>query len=149
MDNEDIIEVMTEQIGGNGKCNTAPTHLYEHDVPSKGVSTRAGTPEDTIHIAVEYRAQNGLEREIRCKMTKTMSFDKFVDLHSKHWGVDPSAQHLTYNGKTVFLSDTPAPVSHAPCGIYPDRRALYAEQKLTYLPDWRRARRSAQRCRES
>jgi hypothetical protein len=64
-------------------------------------------------------------------MTKGMPFDKFIGMYSMRWVIDASAQRLTFNGKTVFPSDTPASVSLAPCVVCPDRRTLYPEQLLT------------------
>ncbi|KAH0140400.1 hypothetical protein KCU67_g14863, partial [Aureobasidium melanogenum] len=31
-------------------------------------------------------------------------------LYAKRWNIDASAQRLTFNGKTVFPSDTPASI---------------------------------------
>jgi hypothetical protein len=34
-------------------------------------------------------------------------------MYTTRWGFDTSSQLLTFNGKTVFPSDTPSAVSHA------------------------------------
>ncbi|KAI4844205.1 hypothetical protein E4T44_06327 [Aureobasidium sp. EXF-8845] len=87
-----------------------PTNLVRprEEIPSKKVNTRPGTPEDTILITVKYLAQDDVSREIQCKMTKGMPFAKFIGMYSMRWVIDASAQRLTFNGKTVFPSDTPA-----------------------------------------
>lgn len=86
-----------------------PTNLAR---PREDVDAKLKTSNDTIIITVKYLGQDDISREMRCKMTHTMSFDKFISLYSKRWGVDPSTQHLTFNGKTVFPSDTPVSVSY-------------------------------------
>jgi hypothetical protein len=78
----------------------------------KEANTKPGTPRDTILITVKYLGEDDDQHEGHCKMTETMSFDKLISLYSKRWNVDASAQRLTFNGKTVFPSDTPALVSH-------------------------------------
>lgn len=63
-------------------------------------------------ITVKYVDEDDNQHEVHCKMTETMSFDKLISMYSKRWNVDASAQRLTFNGKTIFPSDTPALVSH-------------------------------------
>lgn len=82
------------------------------DVAINKVKAIPETPTDTIHFTVEYPDVNGDEGNLHCKMTKTMPFDKLINLYTETWGLDPSEQRLTFNGKTVFPSDTPALVSH-------------------------------------
>jgi hypothetical protein len=96
------------------------------DVSTKEVNTRSGTPNDTIVITV-----HDALHEMHCKMTETMSFDKFIDTYSKRCGVDASAQRLTFNGKTVFPSDTPASVSHVLHNVQWHRRKSVQSQLLT------------------
>jgi hypothetical protein len=83
----------------------------------KKVNIRPETPEDTILITVKYLAQDDVSREIHCKTMKTVPFGKFIALYSKRWDIDASAQRLTFNGKNVFPSDTPASVSHTSCAF--------------------------------
>ncbi|KAG9693939.1 hypothetical protein KCU95_g10704, partial [Aureobasidium melanogenum] len=78
--------------------------------PREDVDAKLKTSNGTIIITVKYLGQDDISREMRCKMTHNMSFDKFISLYSKRWGVDPSTQHLTFNGKTVFPSDTPVSI---------------------------------------
>jgi len=78
------------------------------DLSVKEAATSPGSPRDTILITVE----DGIHRYIHCKMTKTMCFDKLVSMYSKRWDLNASAQRLTFNGNTVFPSDTPALVNH-------------------------------------
>lgn len=80
--------------------------------PREDVNAKLKTSKGTIVITVKYLGQDDNSREMRCKMTQTMCFDKFISLYSKRWGIDPPTQHLTFNGKTVFPSDTPVSVSH-------------------------------------
>ncbi|KAI4842294.1 hypothetical protein E4T44_07392 [Aureobasidium sp. EXF-8845] len=89
-----------------------PTNLVRprEEVSIKKINTRDETPEDTVLITVNYLAEDDVPREIHCKMTKAMPFDKFIGMYSKRWDIDPSAQRLTFNGKTVFPSDTPASI---------------------------------------
>jgi hypothetical protein len=106
---------------------TKPVDLTE-DVSTKEVNTRSGTPNDTIVITV-----HDALHEMHCKMTETMSFDKFIDTYSKRCGVDVSTQRLTFNGKTVFPSDTPASVSHVLYNVSSDIRKFYSKS-TTYTP---------------
>lgn len=85
--------------------------------PREDVDANLKSSKDTIVIIVKYLAQDDNSREMRCKMTKTMCFDNFISLYSKRWGIDAAAQHLTFNGKTVFSSDTPISVSYIPFPI--------------------------------
>ncbi|KAI4766976.1 hypothetical protein E4T52_13028 [Aureobasidium sp. EXF-3400] len=78
------------------------------DVSIKKANTKPGTPGGTMLITVKYLGEDDDQHEVHCKMTETMSFDKLISLYSKRWNVDASAQRLTFNGKTVFPSDTPA-----------------------------------------
>ncbi|KAH0373300.1 hypothetical protein KCU65_g623, partial [Aureobasidium melanogenum] len=64
----------------------------------------------TTVITVKYLGLNGIPREMRCKMTQTMCFDKLISLYAERWAIDPDRQHLTFNGKTVFSSDTPVSI---------------------------------------
>lgn len=82
------------------------------DVAIKEVSPGPKVPSDTIHFTVEYPDINGDEGDLHCKMTKTMPFEKLINMYTETWGLDASEQRLTFNGKTVFPSDTPASVSH-------------------------------------
>lgn len=82
------------------------------DVAIEEISTGPKVSNDTILITVEFPDEEGGQSKMHCKMTKTMSFDKFISMFSKRWDIDASARHLTFNGKTVFPSDTPASVSH-------------------------------------
>ncbi|CAD0099251.1 unnamed protein product [Aureobasidium mustum] len=84
-----------------------PTNLVR---PREDVNAESKTAKDTIIITVKYFGQDDIPREMRCKMTKTMCFDNFISLYSKRWDIDSSAQHLTFNGKTVFPSDTPVSI---------------------------------------
>ncbi|KAH0353483.1 hypothetical protein KCU83_g2989, partial [Aureobasidium melanogenum] len=73
-----------------------------------GVSAKTEAPEKSLVLIVKYLGQDDISREMHCKMTQTMSFKKFIDLYAKRWDIDASAQRLTFNGKTMFPSDTPA-----------------------------------------
>jgi hypothetical protein len=106
--------------------------LPREKVPNQKINAGPGSLEDTILITVKYLAQDDVSREIHCKMTKTMPFDKFIGMYSKRWDLDASAQRLTFIGKTVFPSDTPASVSYASCAVYLDRGMPYSEYLLAY-----------------
>ena len=81
-------------------------------VEMDSVSVKTESPEKPFVLIVKYLGQDDISREMHCKMTQTMSFKKFIDLYAKRWDIDASAQRLTFNGKTVFPSDTPTSVSH-------------------------------------
>jgi len=83
------------------------------EIPIKEANSGSEVPSDTVHFSVEYPDVNGDEGDLHCKMTTTMSFDKLIDMYVDTWGLDASEQRLTFNGKTVFPSDTPALVSHS------------------------------------
>lgn len=96
------------------------------DVSIKDVNTVSGTPTDTIVITVKYPVEDGDDWELHCKMTKTLSFDKLISMYAKRWDLDASAQRLTFKGKTVFPSDTPASVSH--WRLTPSKQTLTTSQ---------------------
>ncbi|KAI4720673.1 hypothetical protein E4T48_03148 [Aureobasidium sp. EXF-10727] len=179
MENEDIIEVMTEQIGGgggglkdtppeqvsimveectiNGKyceaihfkmssCSefsklmrawtqrfgvtdlvlglgdnftlkvmqdpekAVPTNAADHWTEMEGINVETETPAKSFVLIVKYLNQADVSREMHCKMTPDMSFNKLIDLYAKCRDIDASAQRLTFQGITVFPSDTPASI---------------------------------------
>lgn len=82
------------------------------DVAIKEVSPEPKVLSDTIHFTVEYWDINGDKSNLHCKMTKTKLFEKLINMYADTWDLDASEQRLTFNGETVFPSDTPASVSH-------------------------------------
>lgn len=111
----------------------------KEDLSIKETDTNPGTPRDTILITVKYLAEDDVHREIHCKMTKTMSFDRLISMYSKRWDLDASAQRLTFNGNTVFPSDTPALVNHQiPVFFYANTYKLSGRCRARRNPHHRR-----------
>jgi hypothetical protein len=103
------VNIILKAIQDSDMANTID--IDDDWVEMDGVSVKTEAPEKSFVLIVKYLGQDDISREMHCKMTHTMPFKKFIDLYAKRWNIDASAQRLTFNGKTVFPSDTPASVS--------------------------------------
>jgi hypothetical protein len=92
------------------------------DIPTSEVNTGPGAPEETVCITITPLYLDEVKREMHCKMSQNMPFGRLIDLYSNHWNVDASAQRFSFQGKTVFPSDTPISVSHVLFLAHSDQR---------------------------
>ncbi|KAK6008676.1 hypothetical protein QM012_000579 [Aureobasidium pullulans] len=139
-----LMRVWAERRGGNAAVNfyhlgdQSKARVHETDTPEKlgmgdsvvltvvqemanaidvddwvemdGVSVKSASSEEPFVLIIKNLGQEEISREMHCKMTQTTSFKKFIDLYAKRWNLDAAAQRLTFNGETVFPSDTPASI---------------------------------------
>ncbi|KAI4748848.1 hypothetical protein E4T50_00841 [Aureobasidium sp. EXF-12298] len=102
------VNIILKAIQDSDMANTID--IDDDWVEMDGVSVKTEAPEKSFVLIVKYLGQDDISREMHCKMTHTMPFKNFIDLYAKRWNIDASAQRLTFNGKTVFPSNTPASI---------------------------------------